>query len=56
MSVCMCQESPQGILPSSALGEGRLTTVSYTAEDTPLQPRRTSGFVIMKCSRLQKAV
>ncbi len=44
---------PRGVVSLSALGAGRPTTVSYTAEDIHWQPRSTSGFLIMKCSRLQ---
>lgn len=50
----VCQALPRGMVSSSALGEGRPTAVSHTAANTHWQPRRTSGFVIMKCSRLCK--
>lgn len=55
--VCVCLRQkkalPRGIVSLSALSEERPTTVSYTAEDIHWQPRSTSGFLIMKCSRLQ---
>lgn len=53
--VCVCvRPCPRGMVSSSALGEGGPTAVSHTAVNTHWQPRRTSGFVIMKCSRLCK--
>lgn len=59
-SVCLggeCERKrealPQGMISLPALGEGRLKTASCTAEDVHWQLRSTSGFVIMKCSRLQ---
>lgn len=53
--VCETQQKalPRGIVALSALSESRPTTVSYTAEDIHWQPRSTSGFLIMKHSRLQ---
>lgn len=45
---------PRGVVSLSALSSGRPTTVSYTAEDIQWKPRSTSGFLIMKCSRLHK--